>query len=213
MCASAFISIQDQQTADIESPSINRISSNPSICFVGGEEMATVDCSDDDRSKSSVRVFVVEDHEPFRRFICSTLAERMDLQIVGEVSDGLEAVHKAQELQPDLILLDIGLPSLNGIEAARQIRKLSPKSKILFVSQESSADVVQGAFSLGAAGYLVKTHAAIELLAAVEAVSQGKQFVSSGLAGHIPAELADGQLPKRLHSDDVVALPSDAGDD
>jgi len=137
----------------------------------------------------------------------------MDLQIVGEVSDGLEAVHKAQDLQPDLILLDVGLPSLNGIEAARQIHKLSPKSKILFVSQESSADVVQGAFSLGAAGYVLKTHAAIELLAAVEAVSQGKQFVSSGLAGHIPAELADGQLPKRLRSDDIVALPSDAGDD
>jgi CheY-like chemotaxis protein len=72
------------------------------------------------------RVLVVEDYEPFRRFVCSTLSKRPDLQIVGEVSDGLEAVLKARELRPDLILLDVGLPTLNGIEAARRIRELSP---------------------------------------------------------------------------------------
>ena len=88
---------------------------------------------------TSVRVLVVEDHELFRRFICSTLGEGSELQIIGEASDGLEAVRKAEELHPDLILLDIGLPSLNGIEAARRIHKLSPESKMLFVSQESSA--------------------------------------------------------------------------
>jgi DNA-binding NarL/FixJ family response regulator len=127
------------------------------------------------------RVLVVDDYEPFRRFVCSTLGTRPELQIVGEASDGLEAVHKAGELQPDLIVLDIGLPTLNGIEAARRIRKLSPESKILFVSQESSADVVQEALSLGALGYVVKTHAGSELLAAVGAVRQGRQFVRSGL--------------------------------
>jgi DNA-binding NarL/FixJ family response regulator len=98
----------------------------------------------------SVHVLVVEDYDPFRRFICSTLRSNPELQIVGEVSDGLEAVQKAEELQPDLILLDLGLPSLNGIEAARRIRNLSPKSKILFVSQESAADVVREALSVGA---------------------------------------------------------------
>ena len=98
---------------------------------------------------ASVKVLVVEDSEPFRKFIRSTLGKRPELQIVGEVSDGLEAVHKAEELQPDLIVLDIGLPSLNGIEAARRIRKLSTKSKILFLSQESSADVVQEALEHG----------------------------------------------------------------
>ena len=105
------------------------------------------------------------------------------LQVICEVSDGLEAVQKAEELQPDLILLDIGLPTLNGIEAARRIRKLSPESKILFVSQESSADVVREALSLGEAGYVSKAQAGSRLLAAVGAVLQGKQFVSSGLAG------------------------------
>ena len=101
---------------------------------------------------SSVRVLVVEDFEPFRRFIASTLQERPELQVICEVSDGLEAVQKAQELQPDLIVLDIGLPALNGIEAARRIRQLSPESKILFLSQESSVDAVQEALGLWGSG-------------------------------------------------------------
>jgi DNA-binding NarL/FixJ family response regulator len=143
-----------------------------------------VPCIDDNRGESSFRVLVVEDYEPFRRFICSTLGKRTDLQIVGEVSDGLEAVQKAEELRPDLILLDVGLPSLNGIEVARQIRSLLQESKILFVSQESSADVVLEAFRLGALGYVAKTDAGSELLIAVSAVLQGEAFVSSRLADH-----------------------------
>ena len=131
---------------------------------------------------SLVRVLLVEDFEPFRRFLCSMLDERPDLQIVCEVSDGLEAVNKAARLQPDLILLDVGLPSMNGIEASRRIRKLSPESKILFVSQESSADVVEEAFRLGAQGYIAKTDAGSELLSAVNAVLRGETFASSRLA-------------------------------
>src|SRR5438094_781835 len=95
----------------------------------------------DSLETSSIRVLVVEDSEEFRKFICSTLGERPELQIVGEDTDGLQALQRADELQPDLILLDIRLPSLNGIEVARQILKLSPKSKILFVSQESSTEI------------------------------------------------------------------------
>jgi CheY-like chemotaxis protein len=74
-------------------------------------------------------VLVVEDYGPFRRFISSTLGKKSELRIVAEVSDGFDAVQKAQELQPDSILLDVGLPTLNGVEVARQIRKLSPESK------------------------------------------------------------------------------------
>ena len=147
---------------------------------------------------SSVRVLVVEDYEPFRRFICSTLRKKPELQIVGEISDGLEAVHKAEELQPDLIVLDIGLPTLNGIEAARRIRKLSPQSKIVFISQESSADVVQEALALGALGYVVKAHAGSELLAAVEAVLEDTQFVSRGLSGHYFTPASDSKALDHL---------------
>ena len=106
------------------------------------------------------------------------------MRVIGVASDGLEAVQKAEELQPDLILLDIGLPSLNGIEVARQIRKLSPKSKILFVSQESSVEMVQGALGTGAQGYVLKSDAERELLEAVNAVLRGVQFVSGRFAGH-----------------------------
>ncbi len=129
----------------------------------------------------SIRVLVVEDFAPFRQLICKTLANRPHLQVIGEVSDGLEAVQRALELKPDLILLDIGLPSLGGIEAARQIRKLSPGSKIIFLSQESSPDVVQEAVSLDTCSYVLKTKAGSDLFAAVDAVLDGVRFVSGGL--------------------------------
>jgi len=127
---------------------------------------------------------VVDDYEPFRQFVCSTLERSLDLQIVGEAADGLEAVRVAEELQPDLIVLDIGLPTLNGIEAARRMRKLCPASKILFVSQESTADIVQEALSVGALGYVLKANAGSELVTAVQTVCQGRRFISSRLAGH-----------------------------
>jgi CheY-like chemotaxis protein len=100
---------------------------------------------------------------------------------VGEASDGLEAIQKAQELRPDLILLDIGLPTVNGIEAARRILQYAPNAKILFVSQERSSDIVQEALRTGACGYVLKSSAATELLPAVEAVLHGKQFASASL--------------------------------
>lgn len=131
-----------------------------------------------DRGSSLTRVLLVDDNEPFRRFVRAALSVRPDLQVISEASDGLEAVQTARELQPDLIVLDIGLPSLNGIEAARRIRNLSPKSKILFLSQESSPEIVQEALRLGALGFVMKARAGSELLAAVEAVCRDEQFVS-----------------------------------
>lgn len=128
--------------------------------------------------ESTIRVLVVEDHKPFRQFVRSTLEQRAALQIVGEVSDGLEAVQRAQELKPDLIILDIGLPSLNGIEAARRIRSLAPESKIIFFSQEFSDEVVREALCLGAWGYVAKARAESDLLAAVDAVLLGWHFIS-----------------------------------
>ena len=121
-------------------------------------------------------VLVVDDYEPFRKFVCSILQNTDGLRLVGEASDGLEAVRKSEQLQPDLILLDIGLPSLNGIEAARQMRKTSPNSKILFCSVDSSAEVIEEALGAGAWGYIVKSRAATELSEALEAAILGTQF-------------------------------------
>jgi DNA-binding NarL/FixJ family response regulator len=122
---------------------------------------------------------VVEDFQPFRQFVCSKLQQKSEFLVICEVSDGLEAVQKAEELKPDLILLDMGLPTLNGIEVARRLRDLAPKAKIIFLSQETSADFVQQALSLGAWGYVFKTNAEGDLLMAIDAVLSGMQFVSS----------------------------------
>jgi len=121
---------------------------------------------------------VVEDFLSFRKFVCSKLEQRPELQVICEVSDGLEAVQRAEELQPDLVLLDMGLPTLNGIEVARRLRELALKSKIIFLSQETSPDFVQHALVLGALGYVFKTHAEGDLLVAIDAVLSGELFVS-----------------------------------
>jgi DNA-binding NarL/FixJ family response regulator len=124
--------------------------------------------------------------------------KRVSIRSSPKASDGLEAVQQAEELHPDLILLDIGLPTLSGIEAGRRIRKVSPGSKILFVSQEGSADIVQVVLDqLGAHGYLLKLDAA-ELLGAIDAVHQGTRFVSSHLMCMRAQGLTRGQPLNRL---------------
>lgn len=128
------------------------------------------------------RVLVVEDFEPFQQFVCSTLEKNSQLDVICRVSDGLDAVQQARRIRPDLIVIDVGLPKLNGIEAVRQIRETAPNSKVLFLSQNSDADVVQRAFEVGGNGYVLKTKAATDLLPAVEAVIRGHSFLSSGLA-------------------------------
>jgi len=134
--------------------------------------------------KAPIRILVADDFEPYRRFICSVIRQRTNLTVIAEVQDGLDAVRQAEILQPDLILLDIGLPLLNGIEAARQIAKVASTARIIFLTQESSAEVVHEAFALGAWGYVSKAQAGTDLLVAVEAVAQGGTFVSSGLSGN-----------------------------
>jgi DNA-binding NarL/FixJ family response regulator len=155
---------------------------------------------------SSIRILVADDYKDWRSQICLLLQARPELHVICEASDGLEVVQRAEELKPDLIVLDIGLPTLNGFEAARQIRKVSPESKILFLSQESSADVVQEGLKLGALGYVAKARAGTELLAAVEAVLQGRRFVSSDLLGQNFVHPTEAQIPNHLHHEE--ALPS-----
>ncbi len=153
-----------------------------------------------------VRVLVVDDFEPFRHFVAKVLQQQPELQIICEVSDGLDAVQKAEQMQPDLVLLDIGLPKLSGIEAAQRIRMLSPESKILFVSQETSTDVVQRALASGGSGYVHKMNAGSELLTAVNAVLRGKRFVSAILAGNTFTEAKDEETADRTRREFVPPL-------
>jgi DNA-binding NarL/FixJ family response regulator len=130
-----------------------------------------------------VRVLVVDDYEAFRGVVCAALESRPEFQVIGEAADGLEAVQKAEALQPDLILLDIGMPKLNGLDAAHQISRLAPDAIILFVSQETDPDVVAAAVSNGAKGYVCKHNANHELLPAIQAVLRGDRFVSAEFDG------------------------------
>src|SRR5262245_65371853 len=137
--------------------------------------------------RSSIRVLLVDDFAPWRQITHTLLQNKPELKVVGEASDGLEAVQKARELKPDLILPDMCLPRLSGIAAARRIRDLAPKSIILFVSENYSADIAREALRTGGSGYVIKSDAGSELLTAVEAVMHGKQFVSPRLAGQLSA--------------------------
>jgi DNA-binding NarL/FixJ family response regulator len=128
------------------------------------------------------RVLIVDDFDLWKGFVIARLRERPDLQIAGFASDGEQAVRKAEELQPDLILLDMMLPKLNGIEAAQQIRRVAPLAKILFISSEADLDSIRTAFQAGGSGYVSKMEAAAVLLTGIDAVLRGERFVSPGLA-------------------------------
>ncbi len=153
---------------------------------------------------STIRLLVVEDFEPFQQFICSMVDKNPGLRVISKASDGLEAVEQAQRIRPDLILIDVGLPKLNGIDATRQIREIVPNCKILFLSQNSDADVVQKAFEVGGNGYVLKTMAGTDLLPAIEAVLSGRRFLSSGLAffkDPVPRGVEPDRLPSQTEKD------------
>ena len=133
---------------------------------------------------SVFRVLIVDDFEPWRRVVRWMLQYFAEWQIVGEASDGVEAVQRSKELQPDLVLLDIGLPKLNGIDAAKPILSVAPHSKIVFVSVDLCPELVEGALRNGGHGYVVKSDAASDLLTAMSTVMNGQQFVGTRFANY-----------------------------
>lgn len=151
-----------------------------------------------------LRVLVVEDHEPFRRVICELLQQRADLLIVGEAADGLDAICQAEALRPDVVMLDIGLPMLSGLAVAGRIRAKVPDAKLMFVTNESSLEVVEEAFRRGANGYLYKPRVQRDVLPVLEAIIRGGRFVSGGLE-----RIARGDS-LASHRHDVVFCSSDA---
>lgn len=158
---------------------------------------------------STIRVLVVDDYAPWRQFVCSILRKQLGYQVIGEASDGFEGVQKAKEQQPDLILLDIGLPRLSGIEVGKRVRKLAPRAKILFVSQETSSDVMREALNLGALGYVHKSSAGTELRPAIEAVLAGGQYVSDSLKNYQVGESTNSHVHRHeilFFTDDTVLV-------
>ena len=130
-----------------------------------------------------VRVLLVDDFEPWRQYVRSALSTDPQFTIVAEAGDGLEAVRKSAEFQPDLILLDISMPGVDGIKAARSITQHAPAARILFLSENRDVDIVEAALQAGGDGYLAKSNSATTLLIAVRSVLKGDRFVS-GSARH-----------------------------
>jgi DNA-binding NarL/FixJ family response regulator len=151
-------------------------------------------------AKGIVRILAVDDSEPWRRFLRLALLIDTSIQIIAEASDGPEAVIKARELHPDIILLDLGLPTLNGLEAARQIRENHSEARIIVVSENRSPEIAEEAFRIGACGYVVKSDAGSELLRAVEAAVRGDKYVSTTLMGHgLTGTAAEHPRPSHEH--------------
>ena len=139
-----------------------------------------------------VRILVVDNFEHWRRAIVGLIEEDPTLKVTHALSDGLSALRMCAELRPDLVVLDVGLPKLNGLETARRIREASPETKILFLSAIPSQDVQREALRIGAAGYIVKNTALRNLLPAVRAALAGEELLQftilSDTLGEVPEE-------------------------
>ena len=131
---------------------------------------------------SVTQILVVDDFLAWQRFVSVLLRGESDLQIISSVSDGLEAVRKTKECRPDLILMDLSLPVMNGIAATRQIRAHAPATKVLFLSEHRDTDLIQTAFDVGACGYVLKSDSHSDLIAGIRSVLLGQPFVSRSLA-------------------------------
>ena len=136
------------------------------------------------------RILVADDHEVVRRGLCALLRNQPEWEVCGEAGDGREAVEKVLTLKPEVVILDIGMPNLNGLEATRQILKTNPRIKVLVLTLHDSDQVVQEVLNAGARGFLLKTDAARDLVAAVEALRRGKTYFTPKVA----AMVLDGYL-------------------
>jgi DNA-binding NarL/FixJ family response regulator len=132
-----------------------------------------------------LRILVVDDHDILRRSICTLLSGQPDFQVVCDAADGLQAVREAERLQPDVVVLDITMPKMGGFEAAVRIREVAPSAEIVFLSQHDSLDIIKEAFRHGARGYVVKSAASKELVAAVRTVSKKKRYVNARFAADL----------------------------
>ena len=123
-----------------------------------------------------MRILIVDDYEPWRRYVRSILADDADLEIVGESADGLDAIKQSEELQPGLVLLDINLPGINGLEVSRRVYGVAPETKVLFVSSSQSVEVMREALKNGA-GFVIKSDAQRDLLPIVQVICKNQPFV------------------------------------
>jgi DNA-binding NarL/FixJ family response regulator len=141
------------------------------------------------------RILVADDHEVVRKGLVSLLQAQSEWQVCGEAGDGREAVDKALQLKPDVVILDIGMPSLNGLEATRQILKTNPHARVLILTLHDSDQVVREVLNAGARGFLLKSDAARDLVAAVDALRHDKTYFTSKVAAMVLEGYLKGGTP------------------
>ena len=153
-----------------------------------------------------VRILVADDHEVVRRGVCALLEGHAGFEVCEEAVDGREAVEEAKRSLPDVVILDIGMPGLNGFDAARQIRNVSPDSEVLILTMHESEQVIREVLAAGARGYVLKSDAGRDLITAVEALSRHKTFFTSRVAEMVLQKYLDGN-PEQVKSEATSLTP------
>jgi len=130
-------------------------------------------------------ILVVDDHPVARKTICALLRAQPDFDVICDATNGTEAVIQAMDLKPDVVVLDIGMPGMNGLDAARLVKKAAPSAEILFLSQHAELETIRQAFRVGGRGYVVKSDAGRELISAVHAVLAKNRYLSERFAARL----------------------------
>ncbi|HVH58931.1 MAG TPA: response regulator transcription factor [Candidatus Sulfotelmatobacter sp.] len=148
-----------------------------------------------------LRILVADDHQVVRMGLRALLESKTGWRVCAEAANGREAVEKANGFRPDVAVLDIGMPLLNGVEATRQIRKVSPETEVLILTMHDSEQMIQGVLDAGARGYILKDDADRNLLAAVDALRKHKPYLSSRVSAAVSSralpDVAEGERPAR----------------
>lgn len=146
----------------------------------------------------AIRVFLVDDHAMVRDGLRMLLEAQENIRVVGEAADGLSAIREASRLRPEVIVMDIAMPEMNGIDAARRILDLAPKTRVVVLSMHGSPEHIRRAFSSGVHAYVLKESAGTELVAAVREAHAGGRYLSSGISGFVlPSEAVPGSVDSK----------------
>lgn len=135
---------------------------------------------------SVTKILIVDDFLPWHRFVRRVLESETDFKVIATAADGFEAVQKTTKLRPDVILMDINLPGMSGVDATREIRKVSPTSKVLFLSEHRATDLIKTTFRVGGVGYVLKSDCSSDLLMGIRSILGGERFLSRSLTPHWP---------------------------
>ena len=154
-----------------------------------------------------LRVLLADDHALLRDGLRALLEQQPNLEIVAEAGNGREAVRRAEETRPDVVLMDIAMPDLNGLDATRQIRRLLPETKVLILSMYEDQEYIYELLRAGASGYLLKGSASAELLTAIEVVARGECFLSPSVAGRVVEGYVRGSAEPRQPASPAVLTP------